>query len=146
MCNVHVQSLYIWMYSVKGPTWSTQSKKIWPLFEDRVKISDFHIFINSDRTKSRTFTGHLLLFDSTFCSCTKVHSLRTKICWSIKFHIVKKNYQNFKNFLKMFFFKFFKSNNSISFSLKRKINAKKGTRNVKINYNSLRRSVKLLVS
>ncbi len=29
---------------------------------------------------------HLLLFDSTFRSCTKVHFLRTKVCWSIQFH------------------------------------------------------------
>ncbi len=74
------------------------------------QISDFQIFIDSVKKKR-------LLFDR-FCSRTKAHCLRTTICWSIKFHIVKKNYQNFKKafsqkgFLQI---SFLNSHNSVSF-------------------------------
>ncbi len=52
-----------------------------------IRFLDFHWFWQK---KGWTFIWHLRLFESTFHSCTKVHCLRTKICWSIQFHIVKK--------------------------------------------------------
>ncbi len=78
---------------------------------------DFHWFWQK---KGRTFMWHLLLFDSTFHSCIKAHCLRTKICWSIEFHIVKKITKILKShFLKKDCFQilFFKSHNSVSFEL-----------------------------
>ncbi len=41
----------------KGPTLSTLESEIWPLFEKRVKISDFQIFVDSDRKKAEFLYG-----------------------------------------------------------------------------------------
>ncbi len=84
----------------------------------RVKIYDFQIFIDSDRKKVKFLYDIILLFNSTFHSCTKVYCSRTKICWSIQFYIVKKFTKILKShFLKKGFFQipFLKFYNSVSF-------------------------------
>ncbi len=61
-------------------TLSILESEIEPLFEDRVKISDFHIFTDSDRKKSE------LLYD-VYCYSIVYFVLAQKC---IQFHIVKK--------------------------------------------------------
>ncbi len=68
-------SLQICCFSRKESRLSILESEIQPLFEDRVKISDFRIFIDSDRKKSELLYDIRCNVDSIFRSCTKVHSL-----------------------------------------------------------------------
>ncbi len=65
--------------SLRKGTWlAILESEIQPLFEDSVKMSDFQIFIDSDRKKYELLYDIHCYFNSILRSCKKAHCLWAK--------------------------------------------------------------------